>query len=167
MKAQFALGAEVDIVSKDELDDARDDILDFMKRDKVVRPSYLVQSGAITAVGSPFSGILEIGSPPTGRLWNVLGFCLCGESDTAVSSAGSVALFIGDRPTTGIPTMSQLRQAMMTVPATSTFGQKAQWCGSSQTIFFKVNALVGPAQIIGNVWVAEYRDDEILERSGR
>lgn len=167
MLTRLALGAEIDIASKDEIDGARDDILDVLnKREKPPRPNYFVQSAALPAPGA-FSGIVEVGSPVTGRLWNILGYSISGETDAVTSSAGKVALYIGDRPTIGIPTLSQLRVAGLTVPASATFSQKTQWCPSAQSVFFNLSGLTGLIQFVANVFIAEYREDEILDRSGR
>lgn len=166
MKAHIALGAELDVLSKGEFDEGLDDALDFLKKDKTVRPHYFVQSGAIPIVG-PFTGICEIGSPATGRLWNVLGFSICGETDVVTSAAGTVALYIGDRPVTGPPMLSQLRTARLTVPASADYNPMAQWCPSAHSVFFNLVGITTITQFVGNVYIAEYREDDILDRTGR
>lgn len=165
MDVRLAMGAELDIASSKEVTGARDDILDFLKSKKDVRPTYLTVPQA-KPITNPFTGVIEVGSPPTGRLWNVLGYSVCGQDDSTVSTGGTVALYIGDVPTTGAPTLTQLKQARITLPAMNTYSRNVMWCPSAQSVFFSLNALAGLTQFVGNIWVAEYREDDVLDRSG-
>jgi hypothetical protein len=164
MEATIALGAQLDIASGKEIDGLRDDVEGMFTKNRPPRPQFFTQSGTINSV----SGICEIGSPSTGRIWNVLGYSIVGDLDSTTSSAGSAALYIGNRPQEGeIPMLTQVKDVALTIPASNTFGENVMWCPPSQYVFFNLTGITGPTRIVANVFIAEYREDDILNRSGR
>lgn len=166
MLVRFALGTELDIASKGELDESTDQLLDAINGRKHPRPVYTSVSKSAT-IPDPFTGTVEIGSPPTSRVWEVLAFSACGLTDSAQSSGGVYALYIGDVPASGVPTLSQLRVPRLVIPTSQTFSQKTQWCPSASSLFVNCTALAGITQIVLNVFVAEWREADVLDNSGR
>jgi hypothetical protein len=164
MQIKLAAGAEVDIASSGEVNDAAGSILDWLNEDrKAARPNYLPLANTSTGA----DGIVSLGSPPTGRIWNVLGISICGQNDSVQSSAGTVAFYIGNAPSVGVPMLSQLRYPRMSLPFSIMFGTDVLWCDPQNEIFFNLAALAGVTQFVGSAWVAEYREDDILMRTGR
>lgn len=166
MDVKLALGAEVDIASGKELDSLRDDVSSMFDRAKPVRPMYFTQVGS-GVIADPFSGTVDVGAPPAGRIWNVLGYAILGDSDADTSTAGTFTLYIGDRPTTGVPTLAQAKAFAPSVPYGDTFGENVMWCSAPQRVFFNLSAVTGLTQFVANVFVAEYRADDLIQRSGR
>lgn len=166
MDVKLALGAEVDIASGKELDGLRDDIGGMFDKHRPVRPMYMTQVGS-RAITDPFTGIIDVGMPPAGRIWNVLGYAIVGNSDASPASAGTAALYIGDLPTTGVPTLAQVKSFASAVPFGATFGENVMWCPAPQHVFFSLAAVAGLTQFVANVFIAEYRADDLIQRTGR
>lgn len=166
MDVKLALGAEVDIASGKEIDGLRDDVATMFDRAKPVRPMYMTQVGS-KSISDPFTGFVDVGSPPAGRIWNVLGYAIVGNSDSTLSSAGRATLYIGDLPTSGVPTLAQAKAFAASVPFGDTFGENVMWCSSPQHVFFNVSAIAGLSQFVANVFIAEYRADDLIQRTGR
>lgn len=166
MQVQFALGAEVDIASSDELDAAKGDILDVFEKSRPVRPMYYSLSQAIVVAGT-FTGICRVGTPAVGRIWNILGYSALGDTDNTASTAGTVSLYVGNVPANGNPSLSQVRDAGLVVPSGRAYGENVHWCPPGQEVFFKLTGITGLTQFVGNVFVGEYREDDLLQRSGR
>lgn len=166
MDVKLALGAEVDIASGKEIDSLRDDVSSMFDRARPVRPMYMTQVGS-RAISDPFSGTVDVGMPPAGRIWNVLGYAIVGDTDATGASAGTAALYIGDLPTTGIPTLAQVKSFAPDVPYGATFGENVMWCPAPQHVFFNLSAVAGLTQFVANVFIAEYRADDLIQRTGR
>lgn len=167
MQISLSAGAEVDIASGKELSDGFDDLKDFLDKGKQGLPRYFVQVGTANGLSGTVNEVVEVGSPPVGSVWNVLGFAICGENDFVASSAGTVALYIGGMPATGTPSLADLRRPGLTVPAAQDLNDKTYWCASGQSIFFNLAGITGLAAFVGNVFIAEYRQNDVVSRVGR
>jgi hypothetical protein len=162
MEAKIVLGGVLDIVSKGELDEGVDRMLDFMGKQETPKPMFntITHSQPIT---NPFTGIIDVGSPPTGRAWNVLGFSICGNDDNTVSSAGVVGFYIGAVTAGGQPSLAQLRVPRLTLPASQSFTKGTHWCGAQDNLMFNCVALATPTQFVANVFVAEWRECDVFD----
>lgn len=167
MEARIALGAELDIASGQELGELGDDLKEFMGRDRTVRPRYFVQTGVGRGIVGPASLLVPVGSPPSGSIWNVLGFSICGETDIVTSSGGKAALYIGSVPSSGQPSLADLRLPNLSVPTYSDFSNRTQWCAPSQWVFFNLVAINGIIQFVANVFIAEYREEDVISHYGK
>lgn len=167
MQISLSAGAEVDIASGRELSDGFDDLKDFMGKRQDALPHYFVQSGQASSLTGPVNTIVQVGSPPVGSAWNVLGFSICGEDDNVASTAGTVSLYIGGVPASGNPSLAQLRRPALTIPSAQDLNGKTYWCASGQYVFFKLTAIAGITAFVGNVFIAEYRLNEVVSRVGR
>lgn len=168
MLFKMDLGAEIDVVTGDELKNGVNDIINTLGTDTRVRAMYMSVPATSPVFTPPFTGIVEVGSPPTGRIWNVLGYTITGQDDATQAAAGTAALYIGNRPSHGGATMvSECRQPRISVPSGQAFPQQSVWCLSSQYVFFNLVALTVITQVVCMVHVAEYREEDILQYSGR
>lgn len=167
MQVQLALGAEIDVASSGELKDVETNIGDMFDKNRPVRPMYFTQSGSIPSLVGPFTGMCRVGSPPAGRIWNVLGYTIIGDTDNTLSTAGNVSLYVGNLPSTGNPSLSQAKDVGLIVPSGGRYGENVVWCPSPQEVFFKLTAITGLTSFVANVFIGEYREDDLLQRSGR
>jgi hypothetical protein len=168
MLAKMALGAELDFASAGELDSGVNRILDFMKGNDLPRPTLNTITQSFPLV-SPATRVIDVGSPPSGRIWNILGFTLCAQDDATQSSAGTIGFYIGGVPASGAPSLAQLRVPRLSIPVSQTFTKGVYWCGANDSVLFNLVGLTlaGVAQFVANVFVAEWRENDILELAGR
>lgn len=166
MLVKLALGAEMDVASSGELDTWGGKLTGLLDRPELPRPSFntIVKADQFT---SPSTRILDVGSPPAGKIWNVLGFVLAGNDDATVSSAGTVGFYIGALQATGSPSLADLRVPRLTIPTSQSFTRGTHWCGGSAHLLFNLVGLTGPTQLVANVFVAEWDEDAILQVNTR
>lgn len=165
MEISFDVGAKLDIATGKEVTDGFDRLDGLLQKG---RPRYLLQSKGVGGLSGTVNTIVEVGSPPVGSVWNVLGYTLVGDTDSTQSTAGTVALYIGDPPNAGgPPTLSQVRVTRLSVPFYGEFSENVQWCTPGDVVFFNLAGITGLTLFVGSVFVAEYHADDILSRVGR
>lgn len=164
MLMQLAVGAEVDIASGSELA-GQTDKLSKLIRQGPARPLYLPLSASASGTGGLVT--LNVGSPPVGRLWNVVAVTFIGNNDhSAVGSpVGFCAMYFGDAANPGL---AQAQHVKIALPSTVYPSTGALWCPAGQQVFFVTDAAVNsPDNVTVNVTVAEYRTREVEQDSGR
>lgn len=164
MLMQLSAGAELDIASGAELAGHTDQLAKLIGRG-AARPLYL--DFASSAVGSGGVVTLPIGSPPVGRVWNVLAVTFLGNNDhgSISSPAGFAAMYFGDPFN---PSLANVKHAKIVLPSTVYPSSGALWCPAGQQVFFMTDLVVNaPDQVLVTVTVAEYRVRELAQDSGR
>lgn len=160
MLTKLSLGAELDIVSGKEMESGLNEVLDEMRGKQDPKPQYFSRPGSVTRTGT---FVLEIGKPPIGRIWNVLGLTVCGQTDATVPTTGSIALYFGDSAN---PMLSQLKYPKITVPSLTTFSGRGLWCTSAESIFLSATN-TDLTQLTGIAHIAEWRECDVVQSSGR
>jgi len=94
MKATLGLGAEIDIASGAELNEAKDSILSAFGSRKVPVPIRMVRSASVTSTGSG-RNYLEFGSPPVGSTWHIISVTTFGNNDSTVVPTVRGSLYTG------------------------------------------------------------------------
>lgn len=166
MLGKIALGAELDFASAGELDAGIDRVLDFMGKQDKPLPTFNVMpvSKSITVGPATNTLIVDAGSPPVGRAWNILGFALSSSDDFTQSSAGTVGFYIGAVPASGAPSLAQLRIPRLVVPASQSFTVGTHWCFSNDNVIFNlVGLVIAATQFVANVFVAEWRECDVVD----
>lgn len=162
MITRLQLGAEVDIATKDELDHGIDSVLDELKGKRVPKPIYSTFAGsAISGVGS---FVVELGRPPIGRVWNVLGITLAGSDDSTTVANAKAALYFGD-PANGI--LSALKIPAMPVPYSQFISKGTLWCHSTEVAYVNISGAAGGLQVVAVLHIAEWREKDVAEHTGR
>lgn len=164
MLAKIALGAEMDILSASELADGLDGVVGKLRREPVPRPNYYTRAGTIVTNGTATNGnVLSMGSPPVGRIWDILGLTTAGLDDfTAV--VGTVALYVGNHNTIS---MSDLRVPKFSIPAYDDIGPGRLWCMPTQVLYCTVNGAVTNQTVNILIQVAEWREKDVINGSTR
>lgn len=157
----ISLGAdlEVDIATGGELKDGLDGVKKSVERSKP--GAYLALAGTIPAA---VSGVIRIGRPPEGRIWNILSLTITGNDDhTAVT--GTSALYVdSDEANLSLP---QLCVPNITVPYFQSFTKEAVWAHSTGYVCVNYQGAGVGVQLVAVLRVAEYREGDVAGRDTR
>lgn len=163
---RFALGAEADIVSGDELDDAVSGLHDAIKRHGYQREQEPIRrpiSGSAIAAGSTTGDKLELipAFPAQGRLWNIL--LLRGFDTTPHNTVGTESwdLYLGDPAN---PDVATCMDSVTGTPAKFTYSRKVFWQKPGESLFFLVFGATAGNQLIATGRIEEYIDWNVEPR---
>lgn len=162
MEARIALGATLDIASSEELDDAKSEILGEFRK-PLPKPNFGVrtEAGLMPASGAL---VLDLGSPPAGRLWNILAITTYGDDDATTVANARVALYTGNPDNVGL---ADLLVPALVVPTYADFAHGVLWCYSSENLVCRVTSAAANVQVGVNIQVAEWKEVDKLARSGK
>lgn len=113
-RVSFQLGAEADLVSKDEFDAGIGSLSNLLRpspKDRSLRRNTM-DSGVMPAAG-PL--LLNLGGAPAGSLWVPLTIVVTGADDHTVVAASQLAVYFGGQPSLN-PMLSQLLIPGATAP---------------------------------------------------
>jgi len=156
------LGAdvEIDIATGDEVKKAvKDGITGSSARG---RAFPLVGSNATLEVavsGSPGDGVIRLGRPPNGQVWNIVSVTVLGIDDHT-SGAAKCALYVDSDPAN--LNLASCVIPGITVPYFNAISKQTVWAHSSGQVCLNVTGS-GGAQVVCAVGVVEYRWEEIFD----
>lgn len=164
MDIRLALGAEVDVVSSKELDAGLDSLGDKILGKQRALPiySFRTQSDVMPVGGGAL--VLDLGCPPTGRMWNIMAVTTFGSDDATVVANAKVALYCGDASN---PSLVSLKIPAMIVPSFQSVTQKVLWCLDRESLFARVTGAAVAAQVGVVVTIAEWKECDVVAGSGR
>lgn len=130
MEVSLDLGAKLDFVSKGEFDEGLDGLRKDIFSQRRARPifSHTVGAGAIQADGTLS---IDLGSPATGRIWNVTGYTIFGSDDNTVVANAKCAIYFGDPDRVGI---MGLILPGVAIPSSAAWGENVYWCHASENV---------------------------------
>lgn len=162
MQVRLALGSEVDIVSGKEFDDGMSKLGSLLDKEPV-RPNFFPK---VAADNMPAAGALTLmlGRPPTGRMWNLLGVTTFGADDATTTANAKVAVYCGDSSNA---TLAQLKIPALAVPVFQSVTRSVLWCVDSEELFARVTGAAATSPIGVIVHVAEWRERDVVMRTGR
>lgn len=164
MEISLDLGAKFDLVSKGELDDAFRDFKKDIFSQRRGQPLFMdsVASGLIGADGTL---TLDLGSPATGRIWNVTGYTAFGSDDGTTVANAKVAMYFGDPDLVGL--MGLVRTAA-NIPSSAGFGENIYWCHSTQNVIAQVSGTGTPGAQVGfRIFYADWPEAAIAAHTGK
>jgi hypothetical protein len=163
VQVRLSLGSEVDIVSGKELTDGLSTLGERLLGKEPIRATYSFRPGADVM---PAAGALtiDLGRPPIGRMWNLLGVTTFGADDATTTANAKVAVYCGDVQS---PTMVQLKIPALVVPVFQSVTKSVLWCMDSETLFARVTGAIATAPIGVIVHIAEWRERDIVMHTGR
>ena len=157
---KIAAGAELDLASGDELAGAKGDILSSLAGKSPPVPLYLqfVSSG----VGAGAVAQLNLGSPPAGRVWNILSITVVGGDDhTAFLTATQFAVYIGP------VSLSNLANVKNPAPGTTNLPTNAVWCHANENVYIQTDRSLAVTEAITAIlYVAEWRVGDVTQIRG-
>lgn len=160
---QLAGGVELDIATGAELSKHTEALSSLIGKDP--KPLFL---GLVSSVaGSGGIVTLDVGSPPVGRVWNVVAVTLVGNNDhgSIPSPAGFAAMYFGDPFN---PSLANLQHVKIPLPSTVYPSTGALWCPAGQRVFFQSDLAVNaPDSLTVVVQVAEWRTADVAQGTGR
>lgn len=128
------------------------------------KPLYLRRTFSAIGDGT-HNVILDVGSPPNGRMWKVTGVTLYGSDDHTVVAAVLGGLYTGNP---GNLSISQLVIPALAFPSYTNISDKTFWVHSNENLCVQTSAPGVAGQQYGcNFFVQEWRDHEISQKSGR
>lgn len=164
METTLALGAQLDIATGNELRDGVGSILSAMDNNKSRLPIYQTLTG--TAQGTTITENVDLGSPGTGHMWNILGYSVCAQNETIVPATGSAHLYKGNPSN---PSLGGLLIPNLSIYGWNTISKNAMWIQDGENLFFKLVAVTGNGltQFTGNVHVAIWKTCDVAARNLR
>lgn len=115
---------------------------------------FINQSGGLT---------LDIGAPPTSRIWQIRVATLFGNDDHTVVSAATMSIYVGDPLNPGL---HSLLVTGLAIPSTTFFPDTCLWCHPNENIFLVSNTAI-QQQVGVNVAIEEWVEREVSNSSGR
>lgn len=150
-----------------EMNSGLDTLADRLKpREVKFDPRPVFGSGSsATSAATPF--VIDLGEPPPGRVWEIVGITLWGVDD-ATTTAGKVALYTGQLPQPAQPpALTGLRIPALVVPFWDDIGGRRMWCQPGERMFVNVSGVTNNAPVNVRVDCAEWRQTEVFMHSGR
>lgn len=164
MQVRFALGTELDIATKGELDSGLDSLGDRILKGS--KPAQPFRFGITRAGLMPASGalVLDFNFPPAGRAWNIVGVTTFGVDDATTTTGAKVAIYCGDPSNLGL---SQLKVPALTVPSFTSVPRLTMWCLRTETLVANVTGASATAPIGVTVHVAEWKETDVFGDTGK
>lgn len=158
MLTHLQIGAEIDIASGDELTNGLKDLEDKLGR-RVARPTYL--SFTQRRLGA---GVLVLGSPPAGRMWNIVTWTLAGNDDATVIANALAALYVDSQEDN--LSLANCRIPGVVVPSFTTITKGTLWAHSEGSVVVNISGAVGATdQIVSTISVQEWRIEDVEDRT--
>lgn len=164
MEISLDLGAKIDVVSSGELDEFGERLRKDIFSQRRPRPlyNYAIAAGPLDANGRLS---LDLGSPATGRIWNVTGYMICGADDNTAVANVKCALYFGDPDLVGL---MGLVLPGVAVPASGAWGEKVYWCHSTENVIASVSGTgAAGTQITAKVFYADWPEAAVSGHSGK
>lgn len=118
------------------------------------RPRYFTvrgQSSSASSSTTPFQ--IDLGGPPIGFMWDVMGVVLAGTDDhTAV--AGAVALYVGNNANISL---TGLLTANFAIPSYTSVGKDRIWVQPATDLIANVSGVANSTLVTVGVHVAEWK----------
>lgn len=109
--------------------------------------------------GSPGDGVIRLGRPPNGQVWNIVSVMVLG-ADDHTASAAKCALYVDSDPAN--LNIGSCEIPGITVPFFQAISKMTLWAHSSGQVCLNVSAS-GNTQVVCKVNVVEYRWEEIFD----
>lgn len=122
------------------------------------RPLFIPRSGSNAASGGG-PGVIVIGRPPAGRLWNILTVTLTGVDDHTVLANAVGVLYVDADPQN--LSLSTARITGMVVPDWRSITKGTIWAHSTGEVCLNVTGNAGGSLVNATVSVAEWKESEV------
>lgn len=160
---KLGVGAEVDIATGDELRDSTASILGAVREDTEPRPIYMSRSNV--DIGDGVNGIIDLGAPPVGSLWQLRLITLFGNDDHTVVAGMTAAMYLGN------PASLSLAQLVLTglaIPSATFIPDTCVWCQPQANVVVATSIAVPAGQQVGaTVVIEEWRQRDVSRIGGR
>ncbi len=158
MLMHLNLGAEVDIASGDELANGLKDLEEKLGH-RGPRPVFLSFTGRRLG-----AGVIPLGSPPSGRMWNIVTWTLVGNND-ATAIANAVAALYVDSQEDNL-SLGGCRIPGFAVPAFTTISKGTLWAHSEGSVLVNVTGNVAATdQVVSTISVLEWREGDVEDNA--
>lgn len=173
---RFALNAEADLASGDEVAQVRADVAEC--KDSILRrfPSVhratrkrIPTSVQIQAPPKVGTWVLDFGSPPSGKVWMLVEVIVMADDDNLAPAGAKASLWIGNpgannnNAVTGLPAWGAVARPATAVPATFVFGGEKYPVHDGENLFAVLYSVATAINIPhGVATVTEFDDDAVL-----
>lgn len=107
------------------------------------------------------SGAVRVGSPPTGKIWNLLTVTMLG-ADDHTSVTGTAAVYV-DCDYNNLST-SMCRIPNLVIPSFTSISKGTLWAHSQGDVAVNFAGVAGGQEVVAVVTLAEYKETEVSER---
>lgn len=138
-----------------------------MKKARHEKPKPLYNVRLAAAIGDgTHNVVLDLGSPQTGRIWQVTRLCLYGGDDHTVVAGVVGGLYVAGNPQAN-PSLASLRLGSLAFPSNTGISDDELWVHANENVFVVSSVPGAAAQQYGaNMVILDWRDADISERSG-
>jgi hypothetical protein len=129
------------------------------------KPVYTTRAASFRGNGVTVP-LLDLGSPPVGRIWNLRSISVFGaDAFTVPSGSTEFAVYFGD--IAGV-SFAQLKMCNKAIPQTVTSSSDAYWCHANENIIVQTNgAPANGVNLTATAEIVEWRTADIYTRSGK
>ena len=158
MLVSLDFGAQVDIASGDELNAGLAGLEEKLGK-KPPRPIFLTFSGQRLGAGA-----IILGSPPSGRIWNVLTWTLLGVDDSTTVANASATLYVNSQEAN--LSLVNARIPGLAVPNFVSISKGTLWAHADGSVIVNVaGAVAATDQVVSSITVAEWRDGDVVDHA--
>lgn len=148
---------EADLSIGVALGEKLDNMADVLKKGPP-RPLLFPVKGSNNGI---ITGAFRIGSPPTGKIWNILSLMITGVDDhTAVT--GTFGLYVDSD--NGNLSIAECIVPNITAPYFTTFSKGTLWAHAQGDVVVNQNGLSANQQVVVNMTVAEWFEKDVTAR---
>jgi sulfate adenylyltransferase subunit 1 (EFTu-like GTPase family) len=161
---RIALGAEADVVSGDELGDAKKSILDKIDGSKPSEKRFIARklsgSGVSTGTAGFVVELYPVG-PAAGRAWNLTQIVVVGPDDHTAQSGVSVSWYLGDSSNIGL---GQCIRPAMAAPSNYEFSKDVIWMDTNEQLFAVIYGATAGTQFTLMALARDFRQCDVYEQ---
>lgn len=140
-----------------------DNIHDCLKKTPP-QPLQLAFTGSDSV--SEGAGVIRIGRPPVGRIWNITSVTVTGADDHTAVTGVSVALYVDSDPAN--LGLGQARVVGLALPSYQFISRGTLWAHSTGDVCANIQGSgAGGQQVNVSIGVAEWREGDVTSHTGR
>jgi hypothetical protein len=113
---------------------------------------------AVAIAGTPT--VLDLGSPPTGMLWNLLKLSVVGSDDRTTVAGATLASYIGDPSSPSVAMLLEPSINGSPVPNTSGYSDEVVWIHSADNLFVLVYGAAAAQSLTAIALIDEWIGEE-------
>lgn len=112
----------------------------------------------VAVAGTPT--VLDLGSPPTGMLWNLLKLTVVGSDDRTTVAGATLASYIGDPASPSVAMLLEPSINGSPVPNTSQYSDEVIWIHSTDNLFVQVYSAAAAQSLTAVAIIDEWIGEE-------
>lgn len=151
--------AEFDVEVGFKLAAATDKLSGELERNRKRKPYHIKRVDQVNALAGVAS-VLDLGSPPTGMMWNLLKLTVVGSDDRTVVAGATLASYAGDPANPSLAMLLEPSIGGSPIPNTAGYSDEVIWVHSEDNLFVMVYGAAAGQQLVAIAIVDEWIQEE-------